>query len=125
MGVVEICLIVSLVGITSFAVWRFSSRVQRQDLGVTFINESIYETLRTKMVLSLNVLAPVAAESALYAYVKDLLAQATNVDDLNAAAIALKHLEDEFKEQSVLHQSRNAKSEALNDLGSRLLPRKD
>lgn len=121
---VEICLIVALVGIIVTITWRFSARVQRQDLGVSSINESIYEALFVKIEASLHTLAPVAAESALYAYVKDLLAQATNVDDLNATAIALKHLKDEFKEQAALHQSRNAKSEALNDLGSRLLPRK-
>lgn len=125
MGVVEICLIVALVGIATFAAWRFSSRIQREHLGVSFINESIYEALKTKMTSSLNALAPVAAESAMYVYVKELLSQAASVDDLNAADVALKRLKDEFAEQAAIHQSRNAKSEALNDLGSRLLPRKD
>ena len=125
MGVVEICLIVALGCITVITAWRFSARVQRQDLGVPSINESIYNEFHAKMEASLRALAPVAAGSALYAYIKDSLTNAASVEDLNTTALALVRLEDEYAEQARRHQARNAKSEALNDLGSKLLPQKD
>lgn len=125
MGVVEICLIVALGCIAVAVAWRFSARVQRQDLGVSSINESIYETLLAKMETSLRNLAPVATGSALYAHIKDSLANAKSVEDLNNAALALARLEDEYAEQARRHQVRVAKSEALTDLGSKLLPQKD
>lgn len=122
-GVVEICLIIAL-GCAAVA-WRFSARVQRQDLDVSSINESIYEALFVKMEASLRTLAPVATGSALYAHIKDSLANAKSVEDLNNTALALARLEDEYAEQARRHQVRITKSEALTDLGSKLLPQKD
>ena len=125
MGVVEICLISALGCIAVAVAWRFSARVQRQDLGVSSINESIYKALFVKMEASLRTLAPVAAGSALYAHIKDSLANAKSVEDLNNTALALVRLEDEYAEQARRHQVRITKSEALTDLGSKLLPQKD
>jgi hypothetical protein len=124
-GVVEICLIVALGCIAVAVAWKFSARVQRQDLGVPSINESIYNAFHTKLETSLSALAPVAGGSALYAHIKDSLANAASMEDLNTTARALVRLEDEYAEQAKRHQARNAKSEALSDLGSKLLPQKD
>ena len=124
-GVVEICLIIALGCVVMAVAWRFSARVQRQDLGVSSINESIYEALFVKMEASLRTLAPVATGSALYAHIKDSLANAKSVEDLNNAALALARLEDEYAEQARRHQVRVTKSEALTDLGLKLLPQKD
>jgi hypothetical protein len=124
-GVVEICLISALGCIAVAVAWRFSARVQRQDLGVPSINDSIYNAFHAKMEASLRALAPVATGSALYAHIKDSLANAANVEDLNTTALALVRLEEEYAEQARRHQARNAKSEALSDLGSKLLPQKD
>lgn len=125
MGVVEICLVVALGCVAVAAAWKFSTRVKRQDLGVSSINESIYKELLNKMNASLHAVAPVASRSALYADVKESLVLAASVDDLNAAAPALARLVEEFSHQAALHESRTAKSVALSDLGSRLLPQKD
>ena len=125
MGVVEICLIIALGCVVVAVTWRFSARVQRQDLGVSSINDSIYEALFVKMEASLRTLAPVATGSALYAHIKDSLANAKSMEDLNNAALALARLEDEYAEQARRHQVRITKSEALTDLGLKLLPQKD
>ena len=125
MGVVEICLIIALGCVAVAVAWRFSARVQRQDLGVSSINDSIYEALFVKMEASLRTLAPVATGSALYAHIKDSLANAKSMEDLNNAALALARLEDEYAEQARRHQVRITKSEALTDLGLKLLPQKD
>ena len=124
-GVVEICLIIALGCVAVAVAWRFSARVQRQDLGVSSINDSIYEALFVKMEASLRTLAPVATGSALYAHIKDSLANAKSMEDLNNAALALARLEDEYAEQARRHQVRITKSEALTDLGLKLLPQKD
>jgi hypothetical protein len=105
--------------------WKFSARVQRQDIDVSSINDAIYKALSAKIEASLLALAPVATGSALYAYIKDSLANATSMEDLNTTALALVRLEDEYAEQARRHQARISKSEALNDLGSKLLPQKD
>ena len=124
-GVVEICLIIALGCVVVAVAWRFSARVHRQDLGVSSINDSIYEALFVKMEASLRTLAPVATGSALYAHIKDSLANAKSMEDLNNAALALARLEDEYAEQARRHQVRITKSEALTDLGLKLLPQKD
>ena len=77
------------------------------------------------MEASLRTLAPVATGSALYAHIKDSLANAKSMEDLNNAALALARLEDEYAEQARRHQVRITKSEALTDLGLKLLPQKD
>lgn len=125
MRVVEICLFVALGCVTLVTAWKFSSRIKRQDLGVSLINESIYKELHAKMNATLLALAPVAARSALYAGVKESLALAKTIEELNETATALARLEDEFAQKAAVYQSRNVKNEALTDLGARLLPRKD
>lgn len=125
MGVVEICLFVALGCATFVTAWKFSARIKRQDLGVSLINESIYKELHAKMETALLALAPVAAGSALYSGVKESLALAKTIDELNETAVSLARLEDEFAQKAAIYQSRNAKNEALTDLGSKLLPRKD
>ena len=47
------------------------------------------------------------------------------MEDLNNATLALARLEDEYAEQARRHQVRVTKSEALTDLGLKLLPQKD